>query len=88
MQTPPRVHAFLWRSTQHCLPTRANLISYGILCEDSCTMQSIGRNLNAHFLCLSESDQLSELIGVHRIILHLLLNTNNFAYILFDLIDR
>ncbi|XP_024633515.1 uncharacterized protein [Medicago truncatula] len=35
LQIPPRVRAFLWRLAQHCLPTRANLLTCGIPCDDS-----------------------------------------------------
>jgi len=55
MQIPPHVRAFLWRSAQHCLPTRANLLSRGIPCDDSCVScdQLAETQMHVFFVCPS-----------------------------------
>jgi len=36
LQVPHCVRSFLWRLAHQCLPTRTNLITRGIHCDDSC----------------------------------------------------
>ncbi|RHN55891.1 putative RNA-directed DNA polymerase [Medicago truncatula] len=89
LQIPPRVRAFLWRLAQHCLPTRANLLTRGIPCDDSCIFcdQFAETQTHVFFVC-PKASSCWELLGVNHIIRDLLLSSNDCTSMFFDLIDR
>jgi hypothetical protein len=89
MQIPPRVRSFIWRLAHQCLPTRANLISWGIPCVDSCVCCDLLAETHVHlFFVCSKAVKCWEHIGIQNILLDLLVTANDFASMVFDLFDR
>ena len=89
LKIPPRVLSFLWRLAHQCLPTRANLTTRGIPCEDSCVSCELlaETHMHAFFVC-SKAANCWEKIGLGNLICNLLLTADNFTATLFNLFDK
>lgn len=89
LKIPPWVHSFLWRLAHQCLPTRANLTTRGIPCEDSCVSCKLlaETHMYTFFVC-SKATDCWEKIGLGNLIRNLLLTADNFTTTLFNLFDK
>lgn len=89
MKIPPRVCSFLWRLAHQCLPTRVNLTTRGIPCDDTCVMcESLAEShMHLFFVCTKAMDCWDRInLGNH--IRELLHRANDFTTMLFDFLDR
>jgi len=89
LKIPHSVRSFLWRLAHQCLPTRNNLTTRGIPCEDSCVVCDSFAESHIHlfFVCI-KAKECWESIGMGNLIRELLHQANNFTTLLFDFLDR
>jgi len=89
IKIPPQIRSFMWRLAHQCLPTRVNLLTRGIPCEESCVCCDLLAETHMHvFFVCSKAVNCWEHIGIHNIILELLPTADNFTTMLFDLLNR
>jgi len=85
----PRVCAFQWRTVLQCLPTEVNLSNCGVPCNKSCVTCELSAESHMHiFFVCSNVVECWDRIGIRNIIRDMLLRTNNFYVMLFDLFYR
>jgi len=86
---PPRVSSFMWRLAYQCLPTRVNLATQGIPCDDTCVSCEtlVESHMHIFFVCSKEMECWDRIdLGNH--VRELLLQTSEFTTLLFDFLDR
>jgi len=89
LQIPPRVRSFMCRLAHQCLPTRNNLTSRSIPCDDSCVVYEllVESHMHLFFVCDKAKESL-ENIGMGNLIRELLSRANNLSTLLFDFLSR
>ncbi|GAU10454.1 hypothetical protein TSUD_423510, partial [Trifolium subterraneum] len=89
MEVPSRVKSFLWRMAHNCLPTRDQLATRGIHCDDTCVVceQLMETQMHTFFAC-SKAVKCWEKINMDGLVRELLLVANNFTTMFFTLFDR
>lgn len=89
LQVPHRVWSFLWRLAHQSLPTRTNLLTRGIPCNDSCvTCEALAEtHMHTFFVC-SKAATCWNLVGLDNLIRELLGMINNFNVMLFEFFHR
>ena len=89
LKIPPWVRSFRWCLAHQCLPTRANLTTRGIPCEDSCVSCELLAETHRHtFFVCSKAADCWEKIGLGNLTHNLLLTADNFTATLFNLFDK
>jgi len=84
LKVPPRVCAFIWRTTHQCLPIRVNLFTCGIPCIESCVSYDLLAESHMHiFLVCSKAIECWDRLGIGYIICELLTRASNFSAMMF-----
>ena len=88
-QIPPKVRAFMWRTTHCCLPTCCQLLQKGVLCEDGCVPCDIMAETHTHlfFVCPKALDCWA-FVHLDNIARDTISTVNDFTTLLFEFFDR
>jgi len=79
----------MWHLAHQCLPTRVNLLTRGIPCEETCVCYGtlVESHMHMFFVCSNPSNCWKQ-IGLHSLVKNLLLMAHNVSVMLFELLNR